>query len=386
MDPQPTSSHLYVDSRPALAALLERLSRADRVAVDTEADSLHSYYEKVCLIQLSADGNNYVVDPLAGVDLSPLLHLLAGKTLIFHGADYDLRMLRASFGFRPDGEVHDTHIAAQLIGIEEVGLVSLAGRFCDVTLAKAGQKTDWSRRPLTAAQLAYAVDDTRHLETLADHLLAELADLGRLDWYREACERLIQSTASDRLRDPEDAWRIKGLRGLDHRQLAFVREIWNWREHEAQKADIPPFKVLGNAPLIHLALWAEAHPTDSLAHGPKLPRTCKGHRLHALERACRRAQDLPESGWPGPPRRRQFPRRSPEYERQVKALMAECSQIAARLHVAQSVLAPRAAVEAIVAAKPRSAAEILACSPVQRWQAELLAPAVSRILATEEEE
>ena len=370
-----------MDSAPALAALTARLEGAARITLDTEADSLHSYYEKVCLIQLSVGGESYIVDPLAGVDLSGFLGALAARPLLFHGADYDLRMLRASFGFRPQGDVYDTMIAAQLLGLEEFGLAALARRLCGVTLTKAGQKADWSRRPLTRAQLAYATDDIRYLEPIADALFTELRRLGRYDWYRDACGRLVASTARERPRDPAEAWRIKGLKGFDRRQLAFVRELWRWREHEAQKADRPAFKVLGNAQLRELALWGAAHPAASLAHGPKLPRNCTGHRLHALEAALRRARETPKSDWPTLSRGRRGEGGAPKCEREVDALMAECARIAADLGIAPSMLAPRAALEAVAHHRPQTFDDILACAPLMRWQAELLAAAILRTLS-----
>jgi len=299
----------YIDTGPAVEALAARLRDADRVALDIEADSLHNYYQKVCLIQLTFAGENCIVDPLAGVDISGFLRALAPKALIVHGADYDLRMLRASFGFRAEGEVHDTLVAAQILGLEELSLVGLARRLLGVTLTKAGQKTDWSHRPLSLAQLAYAVDDTRYLAATADLLIGELRRLERYAAYREACEHGVEASGHDRVRDPDEAWRIKGLKGLGRRQLAFVREVWRWREHEAQKTDRPPFRVLGNAQLRELALCAAAHPTARLTHGPRLPRNCVGPRLRALDHAIERARQLPESQWPKP--RRPHPFRKP---------------------------------------------------------------------------
>ncbi|MBM4037322.1 MAG: hypothetical protein FJ290_02310 [Planctomycetes bacterium] len=375
--------HGYVDSAPALARLVERLSRAGRVALDTEADSLHSYYEKVCLIQLAIDGEAHIVDPLAGLDLAEFLEALAAKPLLFHGADYDLRMLRASLGFRPGAEVHDTMIAAQVIGYEEFGLAALAQRFCGVALTKASRRADWARRPLTLAQLAYAADDVRYLAPVADALLDEVRRLGRYHWYRESCERMVEATARDRVRDPENAWRIKGLRGLSRHQLAFVRELWRWRESEAQHADRPPFMVLGNAQLRDLAVWAATHPTAHLSHGPRLPRNCTGRRLHALERAIAHARRLPEPEWPKARLAPRLRRRPDSAKRVVDALMAECARIAADLGLAPPLLASRATLEAVVARRPRSASDILACGAMLPWQVELLAPAILRALASE---
>ena len=200
------------------------------------------------------DGRHFIVDPLAGLDLSEFLSALADKPLLVHGGEYDLRMMLGSMHFRPKHGIFDTLPAAQLLGCDQLGLVALADKYLGVTLSKKGQRSDWSRRPLSEGQLSYAVDDTRHLAQLADILKAELEKLGRLDWHREMCERIVQFTQEEKPpADPERIWRIKGCRDLNNRQLAYVRELWHWREHEAQEADIPPFKVLGNQGILDLA-------------------------------------------------------------------------------------------------------------------------------------
>ena len=137
----------YVQETAPLEMLVRRISTVDRVALDTEADSLHNYFAKVCLIQLSFSDEHYLIDPLCGLDLSGFLGALAEKSLIVHGGDYDLRMLRGSLGFRVRRQVFDTMIAAQLLGFEQLGLAALIERYFEVTIGKAGQKSDWSRRP-----------------------------------------------------------------------------------------------------------------------------------------------------------------------------------------------------------------------------------------------
>ena len=164
MNTAESDGYVYVRERAAMERLIQRIGAAERVAVDTEADSLHNYFEKVCLVQLSLGREHYLVDPLCGLDLNGLLEALADKPLILHGGDYDLRMMRASMGFRPRREAFDTMIAAQLLGFEQIGLAALIERYFDITIGKAGQKSDWSRRPLSENQLRYAVNDTRFLE------------------------------------------------------------------------------------------------------------------------------------------------------------------------------------------------------------------------------
>ncbi len=377
MATQPDVLYKYVDTASALATLCDSLVTADRIALDTEADSLHHYHEKVCLIQLTVSGDHYIVDPLVGLDIAPLLEILSEKKLIFHSAEYDLRMLRQSFGFEVHGEVFDTLVAAQLLGCEQLGLVALADRFLGVSLTKQGQKSDWSRRPLTQSQLSYACDDTRYLASLADTLAAELEKLGRTEWHRESCARQIVITAVVNHRDEDRIWRIKGVRFLKPRQMAFVREIWRWRESEASRADIPAFKIMLNSLILELAVWCEAN-GDRIRHtGPALPQHCNGRRLRDLEKAIDQAKQAPEKDWPqhikgrynGPP--------GPGFEE----LRDKCTRIANELQIDQGVLAPRATLEAIAKSKPKTVEEIMEAGPLMRWQAGLLESSINRLWA-----
>src|SRR5690606_29025346 len=144
-------------------------------------------------------GENWIVDPLAHLDLSRFLSVLSEKPLLLHGGDYDLRMLRTSLDFQPRGEVFDTMLAAQVLGCDQVGLAALADRYLGVTLSKHSQKSNWAQRPLQPKQLAYAVDDTRHLEALADRLTAEMEALGRVHWHRSMCRRMVHSASYEEL-------------------------------------------------------------------------------------------------------------------------------------------------------------------------------------------
>ena len=222
--PEP-EAYVYIQEPVALESLIQRIRGDKSVALDTEADSLHNYFEKCCLIQLSLGGEHFIVDPLSDLDLTGFLEALAEKPLIVHGGDYDLRMMRASMGFRTRGEVFDTMIAAQLLGFEQIGLASLIERFFDITIGKEGQKSDWSRRPLSEKQKLYAINDTRYLAELSQRLRGELAQRGRVQWHRESCRAMVDATERDNSRDPEETWRVKGSGRLTPRQLAYLREI-----------------------------------------------------------------------------------------------------------------------------------------------------------------
>ena len=371
-------NHIYIDTAPALARLVAELGRVERVAIDTEADSLHHYYEKVCLIQLSFGSASFIVDPLAAIDLGPLLDTLAKRVLIFHGGEYDLRMMLGSFGFRPRGEVFDTMLAAQLVGSRELSLVALAENHLGVRLTKQGQRSDWSARPLKPEQLAYAVDDTRYLETLAERLTDELRRLGRLEWHRQSCARMVTFAQQQKPpAAPERVWRIKGCRELTPRQLAFVRALWHWREQEAQLADLPPFKVVGNETLLAVAIAAAAA-KSGLGEKVKLPRTCTGRRLAALREAVASVRTMPESEWP---RHLRSIGARVEYGPELDKLRAECNRIAESLSLDPSLIAPRHTLEVISLRKPATLDQVQQAGDLLPWQLELIGPAALRILS-----
>ena len=373
------ADYVYVRDAAALKGLNERIRGGESVAVDTEADSLHNYFEKVCLIQLSVGGGHFVVDPLSELEMTGLIEVLGDKRLILHGADYDLRLMRAWKGFRPRGEVFDTMIAAQLLGIEQIGLAALIQQFLEVTIEKGSQKSDWSRRPLSQTQLRYAVNDTRYLEELSECLRGELRERGRLEWHRESCRAVVEATGRDRSRDPEEAWRIKGAGRLTHRQLAYLRELWLWRDMLARRADRPPFKVLQNQKMVELLEWAESHPGEPLDQGPKLPRDIVGSRRSALKHALDRAAAMTPAEWPEF-RLKVHAKPTPFDPRELDALRGACTKIAEKLEIAPSTLAPRAALEGIVRQRPRTRDEIMASGGLLHWQAELVRAAVDGTL------
>jgi ribonuclease D len=376
LQPAADTEYLYVDSAETLGRMIAWIEPAARLAADVEADSLYHYHEKVCLLQVTARGRNFLVDPLSRVDLGPLVTAMAARTVIFHGADYDLRMLRSSFGFRPQAGVIDTMIAARLLGLEAIGLGSLIEKFAGVHIAKGGQKSDWSRRPLTAAQLKYAVDDTRYLEPLADLLSADLDRQGRRPWFEQSCAAAIEAAEVTRTVDPDREWRLKGVRDLGAGQAAYVREIWHWREREASRVDRPPFKILANDAILALAIWAQANPHAPLANGPRLPRDFHGARMASLEDAIRRAAALNPEEWPLPRLRPVGPPLRPG--RGLDRLRDEVARLAVRHAVDPSVIAPRSSLEEISRTRPTDAAGICRAG-LMMWQAELLLPILRRV-------
>lgn len=280
-----------------LAHFLPQLAAEERVAVDTEADSLHAYPEKLCLVQLSVSAGDFLVDPLAGLDCQPLFAALQGRELVLHGADYDLRLLRRAYNFVP-ATVFDTMWGARLLGRRQFGLSDLVQQELGVSLEKGAQKMNWALRPLPERMRAYALNDTRYLMRLADLLRDELRKLGRLAWLQEVCGRVIQEAAKPREVDPDTVWRVKGSDRLSPAGMAVVRELWRWREEEAVAVNKPPYFVLSHETLVALS--------DAASQGRSaqdlIPRYVPPRRAARLRDAIDRGLHVPPAQHPRPRR------------------------------------------------------------------------------------
>lgn len=348
-----------IDTDVKLAAFLPRLAAATWIALDTEADSLHAYPEKLCLIQVSIEGMDQLLDPLAGINLAPAFETFSQHELILHGADYDLRLLRKDCGFVPT-TIFDTMLASRLLGCRQFGLVHLVSQYLGVTLEKGPQKANWARRPLTERMEAYARNDTRYLKPLADILSAELKSKGRLGWHQQCCAQLIADCAVLRSPDPDSVWRVKGSHHLSPRAMAVVREIWRWREEEATTANKPPFFILPPEAMVKLAADAVAgRDLEALFPHYLTPRRRKG-----VAKAV--ATGLAEKQLPQPLRSRG--RRLNEAEkRRLLDFERRRNRRAEELGIDATLIASRAALVALAGNWKEHEAELLP------WQKELLA-------------
>lgn len=242
-----------IENSMDLDRLAGRLSCEKVLAFDLEADSLHHYREKVCLIQVATEKAVFLVDPLAVTDVSALGPLLAdpGIRKVFHGADYDIRSLYRDFSLEVRN-LFDTMIACQLLGEKEFGLAAALKKRFGVELDKRYQKADWSRRPLDPGMIAYAAADTSLLVALYRQLEAELVERGRLSWVEEESDYLSEVRAADREGEPFFC-RFKGASKMEPRTLAVLEELLRFRDLRARVADKPPFKVLSNETIRALA-------------------------------------------------------------------------------------------------------------------------------------
>ncbi len=356
-----------VASPAALEEALVDLSREPLLAVDTEAASFHRYHDRVYLIQLSSRDRTIIVDPLAAGDLAQLGRMLAdpGTEIVFHDADYDLRLLDQQYGFRA-AHLFDTRVAAQLLNEPGIGLAALLEKYLGVALDKRFQRADWSTRPLSQDMLRYAAADTRHLLVLRDILRERLVERGRLSWAEEEFALLeqVRWAAGD---DGEPGFlRVKGAKALRGRSLAALRELYQWRDETAARSDRAAFRIINTEPLLEIA---KTLPTDAAGL-----RAIRGIGTELVERrgremlaAVQRALDLPEQELP---RIERGPRRAPDpaLDARVEQLKAKRNELAIRFDLAPGVLCPNATLEAIARAIPRTVEELRAIPGVRRWQ------------------
>lgn len=244
---------ILVDERSALNDLVMKVDQAQVIGVDTESNSLFAYYYRICLIQISLPDADYIVDPLA-VDVTPLARMFASPDCIkiFHAAENDILGLKRDFGFEFD-RVFDTMLAARILGWPRAGLGAILAERFGVILDKRMQRTNWGQRPLQTEQLAYAQLDTHYLLALQALQVEELRRLGRLAEAQESFERLPSLEFGEKQFDADNFWKVSGVRDLSPSGQAVLRELYIFREHQAQRVDRPPFKLLGEKQLIALA-------------------------------------------------------------------------------------------------------------------------------------
>lgn len=361
--------------------LLSAMKGETEVAVDIEADSLHHFYEKVCLIQLTVNGNNFIVDPLAEVDMTCFLETLKTKTLILHDAGYDLRMMQSTFGFELEGKLFDTMLAAQLLGSDHLGLAAMLEEYFGVTISKVGQRWDWSARPLENEKLEYAACDTHYLHELAEILKNKLIKLGRLSWHEESCQKCIETAIAEKPQaDPDREWRIKGSRQLGNRTLTILKNIWYWRQEQAKLADLPPYKIMNNSLMIAIAGFSADKANKPLGKGPKLPRHCIGQRLKKLKRTIEQARQVPKEQWIQHPKPQYGKRPSASSQHIAEYIKEKCSEIAEELNLLPQIIAPKAAINLIANKRPTTIDEISETSGLMKWQAGLLESSIKEAI------
>ena len=380
--PASPSSVRVIQSQRELESVLGELVGEELLAVDTEAASFHRYLDRVYLLQISSRTTTVVVDPLATSDLARFGELLAdpGVEIVFHDADYDLRLLEREFGFAAT-RLFDTRIAAQLLNEPGIGLAALLEKYFGLKVDKRFQRADWSARPLSPGMIEYAASDTHYLPGLRDILRDRLAAMGRLSWAEEEfalLERVRWAAPTDQ---DEPAWlRMKGAKALRPRQMAILRELVEWRDSVAKRLDRAAFRVMGNEPMF---VMAKAPPADldELAKVPGIGRDGIERRGTEILAAVQRGVRLPEGELPRIERPARRPA-DPDFDARLERLKAVRNAEATRLELAPGVLCPNGTLEAIVRRMPATLAQLREVPFVRRWQVETIGDALLAGLRT----
>ncbi len=364
---------LYLDSAEAVQAFAASIANAPAIAVDTEGASFHRYVDRIYLLQLSTATRHAIIDPLK-VDPPPSLTSLFQDReveVVFHDADYDLRLLHQDYGWRVT-RIFDTRVAAQLLGIRTFGLAALLESHFGVKLDKTHQRADWSMRPLTREMLDYAAQDTRHLLSLRDALRGQLERKGRWAWAEEEFKRL-EGTRWESEDSGQAFLRLKGARDLSRRELALLRELVAWRDGVAKAQDRSTFRVAGNEVLFDLARRAPGD-LDALRATKGLARSISDREGPAILAAIARGRDVPEGELPRFPRSPRWDR-DPDFEDRVSRLKSVRDRVAAELELDPGVLCPRERLEAVARKKPTTIEQLDDVPELRRWQVSLLGDA-----------
>ena len=356
----------YLDTNDAIASFFTRVGTVPRVAIDTEGASFHKFVDRIYLIQLSTADRHAIIDPLPVKTLPALGKMLEDPAVevVFHDADYDLRLLHQDYGWHPRS-IFDTRVAAQLLGITSFGLAALLEQYFGVKLDKKHQRADWSMRPLTPGMLEYAAQDTVHLLGLRDHLADALKKKKRWAWAEEEFLRLEGTRWA--AEEPGTAFmRVKGARDLTRRELALLRELVILRDALALKADKAAFRVVGNDVLLEVAHLAPSD-RDTLGKIKGMPRGIVERYGNDVLDAVRRGLAAPEGDLPRFAKSKRWAR-DPDFDTKVGHLKGARDAAAKRLELDPGVLCSRDRMEIVARMVPTSVDQLSEVTDMRRWQ------------------
>jgi ribonuclease D len=357
---------LYIDTQQGADDFLTDISGIREIAIDTEGASFHRFIDRIYLLQISTRERSAIIDPLPIGMPKGLGEILEDKNVevIFHDADYDLRLLHQDYGWHVN-HIFDTRIAAQLLGIKAFGLAALLEQFFNVKLDKKHQRADWSLRPLPPGMLDYAAQDTKYLLDLRDELKTKLEKLGRMEWAKEEFTRLEGTKWEED--DGSGAFlRIKGARDLTRRELALLRELVPWRDSVAKELDRATFRVMGNEVLLDIARTAPRTAKD-LSTMKGMPRGVLVRGASAILAAITRGLVVADENLPRFPRAPKWDREE-DFDSRVAKLKTVRDAAATRLNLDPGVLCSRERLESIARKKPEKVSDLEDIPGLRKWQ------------------
>ncbi len=371
-------SYRMIDTTARLKSFLEKLEGKEMVAVDLEADSMYHFKEKVCLIQIGAEGAAAVIDPLKVEDLSPLKPLFKDPNVqkIFHGADYDVRSLHRDFGIEIEN-LFDTQIACRFLGMRETGLESALSNLFDVSLDKKFQKKDWSKRPLPEEMIEYAAKDVLYLIPLAQKLSHRLTEADRLFWVEEECDLLSQVRADTGEGEPLFL-KFKGAGRMGARNLAVLEALLQYRMSLAEKKDRPLFKVFSNDSILKITKAKPKNVSRLSSLGAISEKQIRMYGQEIVD-TVKDAIEIPEKDLPVYPRKR-APSVSPKVPERVQVIRRWRDAKSRHLDIDPAVICTRSLITAIAVKNPRNLNGLEEIEEIRNWQCRVFGEEILREL------
>ena len=375
--PPNAGTHDFVTTESQLAALVDRLAEHDSLGFDTEFVSEHTYRSQLCLIQVAAGDVLAVIDTLKVQELEPFWRLLTdpGRTTVVHAGREELGFILQAIGERP-ANLFDVQVAAGLVDHDyPAGYSAIVRRMLGQPTNKGETRTDWRKRPLSPAQIEYALDDVRHLDDLWKTLEQKLADRGRTGWMTEEMAIWLDEVEASFTRK---RWRrVSGLNGLSRRELAVARELWHWRDSVAESRDMPPKRVLRDDLLVELCKRKTADP-QQIAAVRGMQRSDLRHILPAIADAVERGLNLPDNELPGGEKHRAPP---PQVNVLGQFLATAVGGLCRQLEIAPSLVGTASDMRELLAWKLSHSKHDQPPALTQGWRAEVVGDLIDDLLA-----
>lgn len=369
----------FISSTSQLKKICDFFLEEKIIGVDLEADSMHCFNEKICLIQIACKDRAFLIDPFEIKELGPFLDVLKNPEVIkvFHGADFDIRSLDRDYQTRVNN-LFDTEIACRFTGDKERGLAALLMTYFDVTADKRFQKVDWSIRPLTPEMLDYSVMDVAYLEQLYTILKDRLVQMGRYEWAKEEFELQEQVRYENNHTAPLFV-RFKGAGKMDNRSLAVLENMLALRLKIAGEKDRPVFKVFSNQTLKSLAEQKPDTVEKMVKDRILSPKQARMYGAQC-EQAVKKAMDLPHKDLPSYPRTRR-PKPDPKVRNRMKVLKKMREKRSEALDLEPGILLNNAIITAVAVDNPGSEQDLLKTNHIRNWQVEVLGDEILAVLA-----
>jgi len=356
----------FVESDGELERVCKGLSREKIIGVDLEADSMHCFKEKICLIQIAGSDQAFLVDPFLINDFSPFISLIENKDIIkiFHGADFDVRSLDREFGCRIEN-LFDTEIACRFLNVRERGLGALLKEQFGVFVDKKFQKVDWSRRPLKDDMIAYSVGDVDHLIELHDRIRERLEKINRFSWAKEEFE--AQASVKYEYNHKLPLFKkFKGAGKMDNRGLAILENLLQVRITMAEKKDLPLFKIISNQSILTLATH-RPKAIDTMISIRALSKKQAGMYGRLCQEAISSAMALSHGELPSYPKTR-MPRKNPQVLERINLLKKMRERLSVSIGMEPGFLINNNLISAIAFENPRTREAIENMENMRNWQ------------------